>query len=129
MLKKLSIFLVLLLLVSSPVLAENYTVATGTAALSGDNTLISAPAAGLSIVIHHIQIQNESSTSTVAILKAGSTAIYRGEFTTEGSGIVLDTSPDSGNKWKLAPATALVLNLSGANSHNYTVWYTVERIR
>lgn len=107
------------------------TVVSGTKASSGNNTLISAPAAGNCIVIHKVQIQNESSTSTVIKLLAGSTQIYQAELKAEGSGVIIDcdkSDPDQ-PKWKLPPATALVLNLSGANSHNYTVWYSLERMR
>jgi len=120
--------LCLLVLVAFPVWAENLTVKSGTAASNGDNELVAAPDAGNQITVYKIQVQNETNTSTTAILKSGSTAMYRVVLTSAGAGIVIDQF--SGEpKWKLAPATALNLNLSGANSHNYTVWYTVERMR
>jgi len=113
----------------SSVQAQEYklSVVSGTKNSSGDNTVIAAPSAGQCIVLKKVQIQNESTTSTTVLLKTGSTTVYRTLLTSQGSGVVVDF--DRVEKFQLAPATALVMNLSGANSHNYTIWYTVERMK
>lgn len=86
---------------------------------SGDNTIVAAPAAGYALVITYIHIQNESSTGTTVLVKHGSTTVAR---------VLLQTQAQAW--WRefecpmiLPAATALVVNLSGANSHNYTVEY------
>lgn len=122
------ILLALLLAVSIPVWAEKLTVVSGTKNGSGDNTLISAPGDGNRIILRKVQVQNESSTSTTILLKDGSTAMYRAILTSQGSGVLIDFDKDS-NQMQLSPNAALVLNLSGANSHNYTIWYVVEKMR
>ena len=96
--------------------------ATGTAATSGDNTLIAAPGAGKQIVVSGLVIQNESSTSTTAILKFGATSIMRALFAFQGDGIVRDVEP----AWEVGNNAALVLNLSGANSHGYSIAYWID---
>lgn len=100
--------------------------ATGTAASSGDNTLIAAPAAGRRIVVHDIQIQLEAATATTMLLKSGSTTRRRFYAGAIGDGLVLFFSP--GKEFRLGTAEALVLNLSGANSVGYTVRYTTEAV-
>ncbi len=96
--------------------------ATGTAATSGDNTLIAAPGSGKQIVVSGLVIQNESSTSTTAILKFGATSIMRALFASQGDGIVRDVEP----AWEVGNNAALVLNLSGANSHGYSIAYWID---
>lgn len=97
--------------------------ATGTAASSGDNTLIAAPP-GAQIKIAALQIQNESATATTMILKFGSVAKWRTLGQLQGDGISL-TMP-LGREWLVGNGNALVLNLSGANSCGYSVAYYVE---
>src|SRR5262245_26235371 len=96
--------------------------ATGTAAANGNNTLIAAPTTGR-IVIVDIQIQNESSTATTAILNGISGNFWRflGQF--QGDGFARQDA-----YWRLDLATALVLNLSGANSHGYSVSYYISTL-
>lgn len=116
------------LLASGAWAEERLSYVSGTKADSGNNTLISAPGSGNQIVLYLVQIQNESATSTVVKLLDGSTQFYRAKLTAVGSGLVLDLQKD-GRSLRLSPNAALVLNLDGANSHNFTVWYTVERMR
>lgn len=96
----------------------------GTAASSGDNTIVAAPAAGYALVLFYLHIQNESSTSTTALVKHGATTVGRALLHTQGQ-----------MWWReyecpviMPAATALVVNLSGANSHNYTVEYTTIKV-
>lgn len=96
--------------------------ATGTVSASGDNTIIAAPASNRQIVIAGLVIQNESSTSTTAILKFGSTSVMRALFATQGDGIARDMEP----AWEVGLGNALVLNLSGANSHGYSIAYWLD---
>jgi len=102
------------------------TTATGTAASSGDNTLVAAPSAGNRLVVYDLQIQNESSTATTCLIKSGSTTRRRFYAAAAGDGILLQFAP--GREFRLAEAEALVLNLSGANSHGYTVRYATEAV-
>lgn len=100
--------------------------ATGTAASSGDNTIITAPAAGNRLVIHELQVQLEAATATTILIKSGSTTIRRLYAGSQGDGILLQ--PDPGKEIRLGAAEALVLNLSGANSVGYSVRYTTEAV-
>jgi len=98
---------------------------TGTVSDSGDTTLIAAPGAGQRIVIQNLCLQNESATSSTAILKDGSTAIRRilGDHTGDGIFVAYPT----GRERRLSDNSALVLNLSGAYQWGYTVEYWIER--
>jgi hypothetical protein len=95
-----------------------------TTATSGDNTLAAAPGAGLQIVITSIVLQNESATATTMIVKAGATAVLRALGQNQGDGIALVFPP--GQALALGANTALVLNLSGANSCGYSIAYYVD---
>jgi hypothetical protein len=99
-------------------------VATGTAANSGDNTLIAAPSAGNRLVVHDIQLQLEAATATTMLIKSGSTTKRRFYANAIGDGLFLIYP--AGKEFRLGTAEALVLNLSGANSVGYTVRYTTE---
>ncbi len=100
------------------------TVVTGTAASSGDNSLIAAPGVGVKIVVCGFVIQNESSTATTLILRDGTTSKIRCYAKNQGDGLSQVFTPDA--RWKLTANTALNLNLSGANTCGYTVWYYTE---
>lgn len=100
------------------------TTVTGTAASSGDNTLIAQPGAGLRIVVHDFQLQLEAATSTTMLIKSGSTTRRRFYAASAGDGLMLIFP--SGKEFRLGTNEALVLNLSGANSTGYTVRYTTE---
>jgi hypothetical protein len=95
------------------------TTVAGTASTSGDNTLVAAPGSGVKLVIVAFTIQNESTTATTILLKSGSTTKRRALLQSQGDGYGV-VFP-AGREWKLGTNEALVLNLSGANSHNYTV--------
>lgn len=92
----------------------------GTKADSGDNTIIAAPAAGYALVLHYFHVQNESSTGTTVLVKHGSTTVARALLQNQGDGWLREYECPV----IMPAATALVVNLSGANSHNYTVEYT-----
>ena len=100
-----------------------FTGAASTAASSGDNTLVAAPSAGNHLVVKDLMIQNESSTETTIILKSGSTAKWRGKLAANAA---LSLGFATGEEWRLGSAEALVLNLSGANSHGYSIRYRTE---
>jgi hypothetical protein len=101
-------------------------VATGAAASSGDNTLISAPGALLKIVIVGFIIQNETAVATLMRLlnDTGGTAFARCLGQNQGDGLTMNYPDDA--RYKLALNKPLVLNLGGANSCGYTVWYYTE---
>lgn len=113
---------------SNPVLVEpaakTLLWVTGTKAASGDNELIAAPAAGVRIVVTSVLLQNESATATTMLLKDGATAKMRCLGQNQGDGLLMTFPP--GREWKLTAATALNLNLSGANSCGYSVQYYTE---
>lgn len=102
------------------VAGENTAIVSGTAAVSGNNTLITAPAAGYRITVYALYIQNESATATTINLRDAVTR-WRALLAQYGW-FILDTP------WRLNAATALTLNLSGANSHGYSVQYAIEPI-
>lgn len=105
-------------------LHRKLTFLTGTTATSGDNTLIAAPGVGLTIVIAGFQLQNESATATTLKLRFGAADVYRALCQAQGDGALCIFPP--GRNWRVGDNTALVLNLSGANSCGYSLWYYVE---
>ena len=100
--------------------------ASGATALSGDQTLVEAPATGYRLVLSKVQIQLSETAVITAILKAGSTEGWRARLTTDGAGFILEFSP--GEEWVLPEATALVLNLSLAKAVGYSVQYRSEAV-
>jgi hypothetical protein len=98
---------------------------SGTKNGNGDNELIAAPAAGNRIVIVRYSIQNESTTATTLILKDGATAFSRVLAQNQGDGLTVHYPV--GREKRLTAATALNMNLSGANSCGYSVDYFIER--
>lgn len=102
------------------VAGANTSIVSGTKAVSGNNTLIAAPAAGYRITVYALYIQNESATATTILLQDQAT---RMRALLAQYGWFIWRSP-----WRLNAATALNLNLSGANSHGYSVQYAIEAV-
>jgi hypothetical protein len=98
----------------------------GATATSGDNTLVVAPGAGLQIIVSSLVLQNESSTATTLIVKAGATAVLRILCQSQGDGLALVFPP--GSELRLGSNAALVLNLSGANACGYSIMYYVDAV-
>jgi hypothetical protein len=99
---------------------------SGTAAASGDNTLIAAPGSGVKLVLAGIILQLEGTTATTLRLTNGASGstVLRSFAPNQGDGVALAFSRDA--RPKLTANTALILNLSGANTCGYTVWYYTE---
>jgi hypothetical protein len=97
---------------------------TGTVSASGNTTLIAAPGAGYQLVLQKLLVQNATSTATTVILKAGATSQITIRTPADGDGL-LDTFDPT---WLVAEDTALVINLSGANTHVWTVRYRVAEV-
>ena len=97
--------------------------ATGTAAVSGDNSLIAAPGSGKQIGVVAFTIQNLSATPTTMILKWGSVEVFRFLGQTQGAHVALAMPP--GRELIGADNQPLLMNLSGANSCGYAVIYYV----
>jgi hypothetical protein len=97
---------------------------TGTVSTSGDTTLIAAPGAGQKIVIVSYTVQNESGSSTVILLKDGSTTKRRlwTEQKVDGES---KTFPFNAY-WRLSTNSALAINLSGANQVGVSIDYFIE---
>lgn len=108
--------------------AENRTITyvSGAAATSGDNTLVVAPAAGVKIVLVYVSIQNTTATSTTAKLTNGAAGAEVERALLVAAGNERSRVYPEDARPKLTAATALILNLSGANSHNYSVGYYTE---
>lgn len=104
---------------------QTYTNATATFATSGDNTIIAAPGAGYRLVMRSLTVENESSTVTTVLIKSGSTTNF-GKAMGERQGFSLNE--EYGHEWRLGANEALVVNLSGANSHRYNVRYFTEPV-
>lgn len=100
-------------------------VVCGTKAVAGNNTLVAAPAAGYRLVVWSFVIQNESATATTMILKD---AVDRWRVLGQNQGDGLAMAFDAQQPWRLNAATALTLNLSGANSCGYSIQYSVEPV-
>lgn len=97
---------------------------TGTTAAAGQTTLVAAPGAGVRIVVSSLMIQNESGTATTVHAQAGGASTMRALLQNQGN--ALSYSGLIGREWKLPANTALNVNLSGANSHGYSVIYYTE---
>lgn len=100
--------------------------ASGTFATSGDNTAIPAGAAGTRIVVCSYRIQNHTATAQTVLMKHGS-----GDAETrplrcgdDSSGDSRVYSPDT--EMRLPADTALVLNLSAADTVGYYFEYFLE---
>jgi hypothetical protein len=99
--------------------------AAGTKADSGDNTLVASPGAGYKLILLYLQVQNETTTATTCVIKHGSTTVARVLNQNQGDGLLRDFCE---YPVEMPEATALVLNLSGANSHGYTVEYVTMQV-
>jgi hypothetical protein len=97
---------------------------TGTTAVAGQTQLVAAPGAGVRIVVSSIMVQNESAVATTVQVQAGGAVTMRALLQTQGA--ALSGSFLAGREWKLPANTALNVNLSGANSHGYSVSYYTE---
>lgn len=95
-------------------LAQSYTPFATTISTSGDNTVVAAPGAGNRFVIKDLVIQNESATTTTVLVKSGSTTCWRAVLAERQA---LTLSFETLQEWRLGTNEALVINLSGANSH------------
>jgi len=111
---------------AADIAVDTITTTAATHANSGDNTVIAAPAAGNRLVIKAIVVQNESATATTILLKSGSNTKRRALLQNQGDGVAWVFG--RGDEWRLGTAEALVLNLSGANSHGVTVDYLTEAV-
>lgn len=101
-----------------------WTVAAATFATSGDNTIVAAPGAGFRIKVLELKIQNETASATTSIIKWGSDTVAR--VVLSNSALIYQYSGPKDNEWVLPANTALIVNLSGANSHNYYIVYRIE---
>lgn len=98
----------------------------GTVNASGNNTIIAAPASGNQIYIVGLKIQNESAVSTTAILRNDTTDFWR-HVTTSTTNFTQLSFPE-GRELPVGNAKALLLNLNGANSVNYSIIYFVDAV-
>jgi hypothetical protein len=103
---------------------SNVAVYSTTIAAAGNNTIIAAPAAGKRIVVYTMMVQNESATDTTIIVK-DQVPRWRALLSQYGWFVLAFGLLVS---WKLNGATALVISLSGANSHGVSVQYSIEDI-
>lgn len=99
---------------------------SGTAASSGNQTLISAAGSGVKLVLVGVILQLAASTATTMILQdgAGGTEILRILAQNQGDGLTIMFPEDA--RLKGTANTLLNLNLSGANTCNYTIFYYTE---
>jgi hypothetical protein len=108
---------------SSMELVQQYTVIATTEADSGVNTVVAAPGANVRIVVKELVVQNASSTTTTVLVESGETTCWR---VTLGEREAFVLSFPAGEEWRLAANAALVVDLSGANSHNVSGRYFTE---
>ena len=106
-----------------------FTLKQGTAASSGDNTLVAAPGAGKRIVVYDFVIANEDSTPTpvTAILRADgeTTSGWRVRLGADGAFLARRLYGKE-VRWMLPENKALELNLSGAVPCGYTIRYSIS---
>lgn len=93
----------------------------GTFSTSGNNTIIAAPTAGIATIITYLQVQNESSTATTVTIYNGTTLVRRILLQNQGDALI--NSFENSRALRLTANTALIINLSATNSHNYSIDY------
>lgn len=98
--------------------------AVAVSSTSGPNTAIAAPGAGKRICLVGGQLQNESATDQTALIKHGSTTLYRVNMSAKSYGAL----PPSPLFWRLPANTALIVDLAAAVATNYTFWYFTEDV-
>lgn len=99
---------------------------SGTYAANGNNEIIAAPAAGTGIRLISYRVENETAVSTTALLTAGNGGAQIDGRILSGLNYWYGDNFSTGRELPIANATALVLNLSGANSHRVHAVYFVE---
>ncbi|MCB1711046.1 MAG: hypothetical protein KDH96_00770 [Candidatus Riesia sp.] len=104
--------------------ARSVTPKSGVVSASGDNILITAPGAGMHIILYAWSWWNNTSTETTVVLKS-TTMDNMDSYTTEakGGGKIMDLP--AGLKVDLPDNEPLLLELSGANEHGYFILYEV----
>lgn len=87
---------------------------------SGNNTVISAPGASVSLYIQKVSVHNRDSSNVLVALQdgAGGTTRWRAELAAEGGGSLIDFGSRG---WKLTANTLLNVNLGGASSVDVNV--------
>ncbi|RTK99378.1 MAG: hypothetical protein EKK57_09640 [Proteobacteria bacterium] len=100
--------------------------ATGTASVSGDNTLIAAPGSGQEVVIVAAEVQNESAVETLIILKFGATTKWR--FLAKDKGAGGQAPIQQGFVWHVGENIPLTLTLNGNNQIGYNIIYYLKTI-
>lgn len=103
---------------------RNLTWAHGTAAASGDNTIVTAPGANLRIRVAYAMVQNTTATATTAIWQNGAADVAGALLQNQGDALTINLP--HGDEWEFDANTAVTLNLSGANSHRYSIAYWTE---
>ena len=109
-------------------IAKTVLVYSGTKSASGDNIVITAPAAGYRIVLISYRVQNVSVISTTATISDGSGGTEIDGMLLPNQGAYFGDELPPGREYRLTEATAFVLNLDGANSHRIMVKYFVEAV-
>jgi hypothetical protein len=103
---------------------KSITVTSGSLSTAGNTQIIPATA-GSKIVVSWIEIQNESSASTVYLVEDGTSITkLRVLAYNQGDGLAMTFPVDS--RLKLTAGSALYLNLSGSNVSNYSIGYYTE---
>lgn len=97
---------------------------SGTASATGD--IISAPAAGVKIVLVSVFLQNTTTTANTMLLKDGSGGAEKVRVLGQNQGDGLQKVYPIDARPKLTAATALNLNLSSATAVAYTIDYYTE---
>lgn len=99
---------------------------SGIVSASGDTTAIVAPGAGKRVVISDVIVQNESTAEVTCLVKNGATTIKRLLMTSKGNGVAWAFA--AGREWRLSEDTALIVNLSSANSVGISFSYFLESL-
>lgn len=103
---------------------QEFAVAAATAL--GDNTILAAPGAGQQYLVSKLQIQNESNTAVVVVVRWGNRTVWRVNLFTQGAGVVLDF--DAPDRMEGRDNQPLILNLSAAVSVVCSVEYYVVAV-
>jgi hypothetical protein len=101
---------------------------TPTIGASGDTSAITAPGAGVRLVITYIRAQNLTANATTILFKDGSAGSTVLNLRTSGDGNGVTEFYPLGEEIRLSAATAFVINQSGANNHIYTIRYFLETV-
>lgn len=99
--------------------------ATGTKSSNGDNLVLAPPGVGFEYVIDFLSIENATAVTTTWQLKFGGVPVITHTTSQIGNGIEMNFTGSS-HELRAGDNNNIILNLSAANAHTFTVLYHID---